>query len=186
MDELCKDPRVKKDHNGSCDDFIQAESGAFSYNQIEAIGKTTNFCKTISSQSLNDLGTRVQTMNGDTQLLAILSTRCIKELAEHQSSEFDLLYNNLNLVQRVVLMKKNDLCSSQRKFQNTAAEDELKTYCKDKKLKDEKASSKMETLELEKKKEELVKKLGENPNSAYSVTISTYLLISVMALATLL
>jgi hypothetical protein len=191
--DLCKDPRVKKFEN-NCETFLIAEAKTFTLNQIGKVGATTNICQSISGETVEILNNRVQKINSKKDILDILPKKCIKDMVEKQSRMFDAFFKQLDEYQRKSLFKRINMCSFQKKFEGTEAESELKDYCKERKLKDqkeelkdEKAKIESEKTKLQEERAELEKKRAAGKNNADGIAFTAAcIFIPIMAAAALL
>lgn len=186
--DLCSDPRVKKNHANNCAQFIDTEAGQLSFSQIGSIGKSSNICKTLKPAVFTKLENRVQALNANKDLLDILPTRCIKDLAIHQQALFSTLFNVLDANQQKSMFKRNKMCSSKKSYDGTSAETELTDFCKEKKLKDEKEEIKKDRADIENERTKLAEEKAKNkPNSADSVAFTAAcIFVPIMAAAALL
>lgn len=152
--DLCEDVQVKDDYSGDCEAFLYEERDSLTMEEIHAVGTTTGICKKMSIKTVDALNERVRAIDSNKQVLDILPFTCVKDMVDSQPKTFDHCYMQLSEPQKHNLFRRIKMCFAIRKYEGTAADQDLKKYCRENKfdLEAEKDKLKQQRIEIEKKR----------------------------------
>lgn len=155
--DICESKAAKAKPN--CVSYIQSDYNTFTKSQLGSIGESSSVCAKLDSTDLGNLESRASAL-GSKALIEILPFRCVKQIAE--AGNIDALYGTISgdKKRKNKFLEGNSakICESKKKFDGTALEDDLKTFCKDKKHDKELKDLKEEHEKVKKEAEELKKK----------------------------
>jgi hypothetical protein len=153
--DICEDPQVKSDYSGDCEAFLYGERDDLTMEEIHAVGTTSGICKKISIKTADALNERIHLLDPKKHVLDILPFICIRDMLDGQPTTFNHCYKQLNEPQKHNLFRRIKMCFAIKKYEGTAAEHDLKKYCRENKfdLEAEKEKLKQRRMEIEKKRD---------------------------------
>lgn len=155
--DICESKAAKAKPN--CHDYIQSDHGSFTKAQLSSIGESSSVCAKLNAADLGNLESRASAV-GSKALIELLPFRCIKQIAEGGNIDplYKVISDDKKRKNKFLENNHDKICDAQKKFDGTALEDDLKSFCKDKKHEKDIEDLKKQNEKSQKELEEMKKK----------------------------